>query len=908
MRATGGCSNRESHSRIFLYLIFSAFIAGCSSGGGGGAPASVPPPPSTMTLTGTIGIAAGAVVDVDVNDPFAAYTPNDTYTVAQPLPNPVTLGGYLNVVSKGPFGDSYGVGDPTDFYSIHLEAGQTVTVTIADHPAGDLDLYLYNDDGSVDTAAPDYGAPGTGDIETITLPGGAVSGDYFIEVRVVSGYSSYTLTVGQIAPQYVPGRLVSTDEFVAGDVIVKFREDMSVPLALQTPTERAAALGLQASAGNSSYQGPQLTKLGASQARQATFNALGLVQSRAHHPFRFSDPDKQLKFETMQVIKALRKRADVLYAEPNYIHRASAVPTDPLYSNQWHYPLISLPAAWDLETGASSVTVAVIDTGVLLGHPDLLGQFSADGGYDFIRSDTNSGDGQPGIDANPDDPGDSFGVGTSSFHGTHVAGTVAAATAFSPATGSGVAGVAPGVKIMPVRVLGKFGGTSYDIMQGVRYAAGLSNDSGITLNASQRADVINLSLGRVGGYTQIEQDLYTEVRNAGVIVTAAAGNENSSAPNYPAAYAGVISVAAVDISKQKASYSNYGATVDVVAPGGNAGTDINGDGVGDGVLSTLGDDSGATLNYIYDVYNGTSMAAPHVAGVVALMKSSYSGLTPTNVDALLQSGAIVEDLGVSGRDDTFGHGLINAYSAVVEAQALDGGTAPPVSPSLGISPASLNMGAVETTAILAVSNVGNGVLQINSVTVSGAPAWLTVSEESVDATSKLGLYRVTIDRDALPDGPYQADIVFASSVNSVTVPVSMQVMAQALNADAGYHYVLLLDAADFSLVDQWQGAAQGGRYQYQFENVSFVTGREYYVIGGTDLDNDFEICDAGEACGAYFSLGQLRTIKADDLHTGLDFITDFSVGIQASSILEAVKGSKGIQRSMPTTKQLQINR
>ncbi len=901
MRATGGCSNWESHSRIFLYLIFSAFIAGCSSGGGGGAPASVSPPPSTVTLTGTIGIAAGAAVDSDVNDPFVADRSNDTFTAAQPLSNPVMLGGYLNIKDNGPVGYSFFSGDPADFYSITLQAGQTVTVTIADHPAGDLGLYLYNDDGTVDTAAPDYASTGTGEIEAITLPGGA-GGDYFIEVRVASGYSSYTLTVGEEALQFTKGRLVSTDEFVPGDVIVKFRNDLAAPLAMQAPTARAAALGLLARAGNS-RQRPQLMNLGATQVRQAAFNALGLAQSRAHRPFRFRDPDKQLKFDTMQVIKALRQRADVLYAEPNYIHRASAVPTDPLYSNQWHYPLISLPAAWDLETGVSSVTVAVVDTGVLLNHPDLQGQFSSDGGYDFISSDVNSGDGQPGIDANPDDPGDnSFGVGASSFHGTHVAGTVAAATAFS-AGGSGVAGVAPGVKIMPVRVLGKFGATSYDIIQGVRYAAGLSNDSGITLNASQRADVINLSLGRVGGYTQIEQDLYTEVRNAGVIVTAAAGNGNSSAINYPAAYAGVISVAAVDFNKQKAPYSNYGATIDVAAPGGNTGTDINSDGFGDGVLSTLGDDSGTTVSYIYDVYNGTSMAAPHVAGVVALMKSSYSGLTPANVDALLQSGTIVEDLGAVGRDDIFGHGLINAYSTVVAAQ-----TGPPFPPALEVSPALLNMGALETTALLAVNNVGSGPLMVNSVTVSGAPAWLAVNEVSVDATSKLGLYRVTIDRDALPDGPYQADIVFASSVNSVTVSMSMQVVAQALNANAGYHYVLLIDAADFSFVDQWQGAAQGGRYQYRFENVAFPAGREYYVLGGTDLDNDLEICDSGEACGAYDSVGNFRTIGADDAHSGLDFITGFAVGGQASSILEAVKGSKGIQRSMPTTKQLQINR
>ena len=889
MHLIEGCSSRKGYCRIFLCIVLAVFINGCSSGGGGApAPAATTTTTPTSTLSGTIGIAAGTVVDSDVNDPFAANVSNDTYLVAQTIPSPVTLGGYLNQVGFGFAGVSLSSGDLADYYSVHLEAGQTITVTMADALAGDLDLYLYNDNGG---SAPTLESSSlvSGGVGSLSAPDPiSASGDYFIEVRVVAGYSSYTLTVGNFAPQHMPGRLVSTDAFVAGDVIVKFRDDLSIPAAKQVPAVRAAALGLQAKAGNS-HQHSQLMNLGGSQARQATFKTLGLAQS-SDRQFNFNDSEKQLKFETMQVIRALRQRVDVLYAEPNYIYQPNAVPTDPLYSSQWHYPLINLPAAWDLETGTSDVVVAVVDTGVLLSHPDLLGQFSADGGYDFISSDSNSGDGQPGIDANPDDPGDDIGVARSSFHGTHVAGTVAAATAFSTA-GSGIAGVAPGAEIMPVRVLGKMGGTSYDIMQGVRYAAGLSNDSGITLNATQRADVINLSLGRVGGYTQVEQDLYTEVRNAGVIVIAAAGNENSSAFNYPAAYAGVISVAAVDISKQKAPYSSFGSTVDVAAPGGNTGTDIDGDGFGDGVLSTLGDDSGATVKFIYDVYNGTSMAAPHMAGVVALMKSSNSALTPADIDALLQSGAIVEDLGAVGRDDIFGHGLINAHSAVVAARS-----AAPPPPSLGISPTTLNMGAVGNSAILAVSNVGSGVLQINSVTVAGAPVWLAVSEEAVDATSKLGLYRVTVDRASVPQGIYQADIVFASSVNNVTVSVSMQVIAQALNADAGYHYVLLIDATDFSVLEQWQGAAEGGSYRYQFDNVPFPAGREYYVVGGTDLDNDFLLCDFGEACGVYFSSGDFRTIGAGDAHSGLDFITGFGVGVQASSLLQRAGVSTGFRR------------
>lgn len=848
-----------------------------------------------VTLSGTVSTAVGSVIDSDINDPNFSNTPNNDYLNAQSLPNPVTLGGYLNVAGTGSSGSTAVAGDTSDFYRLNLIAGQTITVTIADTHTGNLDLYLYHDPGGgSDPMAPDYFSMGTGQVESLTVP---TSGDYYIEVRALAGFSNYSLVVGQIAPQHIDGRLVSTDEFVPGDVVVKFRDDPKAGAlsAMQAPSLRAAALGLQAKAGND-HRRPQLMGLGAPQARMATFGALGGVQPL----FKFSDPEKQLKFETMQVIQALRQRSDVEYAEPNFIRRASAVPVDQFYPFQWHYPLISLPSAWDVSKGVATVTVAVVDTGVLLNHPDLMGQFSSDGGYDFIADDANSGDGEPGIDANPNDPGDSGGLGSSSFHGTHVAGTVAAATAFPPtASSTGVAGVAPGVKIMPLRVLGQLGGTGYDVMQAVLYAAGLSNDSGITLSAAERADVINLSLGG-GGYSQMEQDAYTAARNQEVIIVAAAGNENSSVASYPAAYAGVVSVSAIDINKQRAPYSNFGATVDVAAPGGDTSVDLNGDGYVDGVLSPLADDSGALLDYNYTFYQGTSMATPHVAGVVALMKSVHSALTPVELDIELQNGTIVEDLGATGRDDIFGHGMINAHSAVVRAQTMATG-APTPTPLLGASPASLNIGSVGTSALLNVSNVGNGTLTVDAASVTAGNAWLSVAAESVDAAG-LGTYRVTINRGALADGSYQGTVSFTSTPNTVDVPVLMQVGAQASTGDVGYQYVLLLDALDFTPLGQWEGMAVNGRYQYQFNDVSFSAGQEYFIMAGSDLNNDFFICDPGEACGAYFSLGSMRTVDSSGPFTGLDFMAGFDAGIQINSTEKGAQRSPGVPR-LPATQQ-----
>ncbi|MCZ6882015.1 MAG: S8 family serine peptidase [Gammaproteobacteria bacterium] len=877
-------------SSVLLVTVLSA----CGGGGGGGGDNGNTTPVVTLTLNGTVNSAAGSAADSDVNDPAAVYVPNDIPAQAQSIPNPVILGGYLNVANTGPAGPSFIPGDQSDFFRINLAANQGITVNIADFSTGDLDLYLYFDDGSVDVLNPDFASAGIGQTEALTVPS---SGDYIIEVFAFTGYTNYALVVGQSVASLKTERLVSTDNFVPGEVVVRFKDNALKPSTMHTSATRAASLGLQFKSGANGRA--MLLGLEDSQNRQASIKALNITSAEAGsqpRKFRSAVPEKQLQMDTLQMIKSLRKRSDVLYAEPNYILQATQTPTDDYYSLQWHYPLINLPSAWDVTTGVSNVTVAVIDTGVLLNHPDLQGQFSVDGGYDFIIDEDISQDGEPGIDANPDDPGDST-IGSSSFHGTHVAGTIAAATSFGPG-GIGVAGVAPGVKIMPVRVLGNGGGTSYDVLQGVRYAAGLSNDSGIILT-TDKADIINLSLGD-GAFSQIAQDTYTEARNAGVIIVAAAGNESSNAPAYPASYDGVISVSAVDINKQLAPYSNFGTTVDVAAPGGDASQDVNGDGYGDGVLSTLGDDSGENIVFTANFYQGTSMASPHMAGVVALMKSVYSGLTPDNVDSSLSSGQMTQDLGEVGRDDLYGHGLIGARKAVDVATSLASGPTPVV-PFLSITPASLNFGLSDISASLSVVNGGSGTLNITSVTVDAA--WLTVMPGSVDASTQLGSYQVTVSRSSLAVGTYTASITIESSAGTNTVPVIMQVAGQDISADLGYLYILMIDADTNEFIEQWDGNTLDGNYNFQFDNVIFSSGQRIFIVAGTDLNNDGFICDAGEACGAYISLDQPIDITAIDGHSGLDFTSSYSTGLQSLSAKEI--RTRGIAIRRLQTKQVQ---
>lgn len=842
--------------RLALALIFLG-ISACGSGGGGVSN------PSDYNLTGTIAVDAAITVDGDVNDPFMAYTPNDDFDSAQPLNNPVAVSGYVNRPGAGPAGSLRASGDLADYYRIDLTANQVVQLAIgADDPvANDLDLYLYDAnrkqlDASLGTTA----------TETLTVQ---KKGTYYLAVHADSGAATYTLSTGITAQTASDsGSLRLSDDFVPGQLIVRFKTDPVTAQTASGATGKARALGLVMLAGGNDR--PLLLSLGNDAARQAALSALGVVDATSSHQIsdRAAMPAAVAdKLDTLLALKALRKRGDVQYAEPNYRRHASKTPNDVYYRYQWHYPLINLPQAWDISTGGASVVVGVIDTGVLLKLPDLQGQLV--GGYDFIR-DPRVADDNDGIDANPDDPGDqAFPDGSGSFHGTHVAGTIAAASNNS----AGVAGVAWAAKIMPLRALGVGGGTDYDIIQALRYAAGLTNDSKTI--PGQRADIVNLSLGG-GGYSQAAQDAFTAARNAGVIVIAAAGNENVSTPSYPAAYSAVVSVSAVDANKQRAPYSNYGTSVDVAAPGGDAGIDRDGDGYKDGVLSTAGQGGSSGIIYVYKYYQGTSMAAPHVAGVAALMKSLHPGLTPLQFDTALASGKLTIDIGDAGRDDLFGYGLIDAYKAVTAAQELAGTTPANPTPMLAANPTSISFFSAQTLASLTLANMTAGLLTITGVVAS--EPWLQITPAAVDSGG-LGSYTVTVERAGLSAGTYTAEITVVSSANTVTMPVIMQVAAPSAYGNAGHVYVLLVDSITGNTVVQDGRDASRGTYPFTLAQVPPGT---YEIWAGADLDNNGYICDIGEACGAYITAINPVRLTVNSYRSGLDFPVTLDILLRSS--------------------------
>ena len=443
------------------------------------------------------------------------------------------------------------------------------------------------------------------------------------------------------------------ESLVPGQVLVKFKPEV-VP---QLPTEkRQAPQGLSL---GSQQLDPSLKAMGITGLEpvlKSTATALNMdfaaLSAQADGLGRLYVAEFDTGQNPDEVAKNLTANEAIEYAEPNFIAEATdgphfappaLTPNDPFFSYQWNLQAIQMPQAWDKSTG-QNVIVAVLDTGVAYENfegfeqaPDLVGtHFVA--GYDFVNDDAHPNDDQG--------------------HGTHVAGTLAQATN----NNQGVAGVAFGARLMPVKVLNQRGQGSYqEIIQGINFAV------------NNGAKVINLSLAGPASSQALEEALQ-QARNRGVTVVAASGNTNGPI-GYPATSSQTLAVGAITFDLQRARYSNFGSQLDLVAPGGDNRTDNNQDGFGDGIVQQSFK-AGQINQFKYLFFEGTSMATPHVSGVIALLLASKPDLTPDQIKGLLLQTA--KDLGSPGRDDQFGYGLIQADNALV---ALTGGTPPTPTPT-----------------------------------------------------------------------------------------------------------------------------------------------------------------------------------------------------------------------------------
>jgi serine protease len=449
-------------------------------------------------------------------------------------------------------------------------------------------------------------------------------------------------------------------------IIVRFR-DAADPTALTAAAETQMFARLSAAAGVS----------------------LQMERPMSGDAYVLQLPQALPQSEVAAISARLTALPEVEYAEPDAIMQlvarpaqaapaADLTPDDSRFADQWHYRYVpgdeeglNLLPAWGIATGSADSVVAVIDTGIRP-HADLSGRILS--GYDFIADPFVANDGN-GRDADPSDPGDWVttnecpfpnSAADSSWHGTHVAGTIAA----NSNNASDVAGVNWAAKILPLRVLGKCGGYLSDITDATRWAAGLAVP-GVPANANP-AQVVNLSLGGGGACGATYQNAFNELAAAGVVSVVAAGNSGANASAYrPANCNQVITVAATTKTGDQSYYTNFGAVVEIAAPGGEQYffNDPN------GVLSTL--NAGLTGpgadNLVY--YQGTSMAAPHVAGLASLLLGEQPALTPAEVLDILQTTARDFPAGSNCTPAKCGTGIADAYAAL---SALAPALEPPV--------------------------------------------------------------------------------------------------------------------------------------------------------------------------------------------------------------------------------------
>jgi thermitase len=479
----------------------------------------------------------------------------------------------------------------------------------------------------------------------------------------------------------------------------------------------------------------------------------------------------------LAIIDDLNSDPTVEYAQPNYRYYALAPPNDPSFGNQWSHAKMNSTAAWDITTGSSDVTIAIVDTGIDPGHPDLAAKLVA--GYDFVESDSS--------------PKDWNG------HGTHVAGIAAAATN----NGIGVAGMDWQARIMPVRVLDDAGdGWASDITEGISWA----HDHG--------ANVLNLSLGGTGRF-QPMQDAITDAYEDGSLIVAAMGNCRDDDPPdcpeanltmYPAAYDNVMAVAATNLFDNYASFSQYGPHCDIAAPGGSP-----------GIYSTMPFYPVYMTTYLgydeeYDYVQGTSQATPHVAGLAALVWALAPTLTPAQVQSVIEDTAV--DRGPPGWDSTYGHGRIDALAALQAVCPPPEPTLSPIENPDGDGDYVVNWTDVECAMSYTLEEDDSASFSTPTVRYSGAASQVTISGQG----GGTWYYRVR-GANLGGNGPW-------SDTQSVTVKPAAPILFPIDNPDGDSSYQV-----------QWSASAGAAGYKLEEDdNPGFGSPTARYTGPATAFD------------------------------------------------------------------------
>lgn len=623
-----------------------------------------------------------------------------------------------------------------------------------------------------------------------------------------------------LLPDFVPGRLVLGRRVAAAQLQLP-----PAPVGLAFTAEERSVSGFDCVrvATTAAWSGPSAR----------TVNGVASRRARRREESR----------ALLAALDNLRGAPGIEWSEPEYLARSLATPNDPGYATdqQWHYDLLNLPAAWDLATGAPTLVLAVVDTGVRTDNVDLNANVGPDG-YDFVSSISNSGDGD-GRDGNPFDQGTFAGNG---HHGSHVGGTMGA----RGDNGTQGTGICWDAELMMLRALGTDGiGTTTDIAESIRYAAGLANASGLL--PANPAVAINLSLGTSSVSNAIQNAVNAAI-NAGSIVCAAAGNDgNGQAVLYPAAHAAVIAVAAADFSGDLAFYSNTGPEIDITCSGGSAGLNAAHD-----IWSTVG----VGVNGSLQPLAGTSMACAHATGVVGLLLTQFPGLTQAETETLLRDTAV--DAGAPGFDEGFGHGIVDAAAAVNDVTA-----------DAAIPTGEIDFGATGARLVMQVQNVGGGSLDLQSLALTsvqepaGQPAntaWLGAVIRADDSTIDF-----TADRTGLAAGAWQAQVAIVTNGGTETLLVAVTVGGPPLT-DVGDITVQLFEDDGTTLAKQFIARFADG-YAWQLRGVSRGS---YFLRIGVDVDQDGTLGELGEPFGAWPNVADQALLDYHGQPLALDLLLE----------------------------------
>jgi len=831
----------------------------CSGSGGSSASSSVSLKliEPLYNLSGKVQVAYNSFADSDVPNTDFTSISNNTASTAQVLSLPAQLIGYASKDT-----------DEWDAYKVVVSKNQYVSLEIADYDEADttkndLDLIIVDLDLKIIADS-----ESTKSYEFLSMP----EGEYYIAVKAYAGASKYVLSVGTKFTQSYSASVFSSEfEYVGDKLLIQKKEILQIAQdAAWKQSQLMDQLGFDKGSDYSVYSYSEKDEF---LDPRKVFKKFGFLNdsSQLSKALRTKNPEIISQAEKRKFIALLNANTPEYTILPNIAVSSHAFSSDPEYYRQWNHVAINLDTALNsIGSTVKEVVVAVLDSG----RPEVGSRAYYDTNYvddemDFLDEIflnnslyTNGGNDGNGVDADATDAAWAYETFTS--HGTHVASTIAAKN-----NGYKINGMA--VKVMPIRVLPNYpyAGGLNGILEGFKYAAGLPNSSGQL--PSKRADVINASLGAASSeYCSFLDPILA----SGIIFVASAGNDGNSMSSYPASCPGVISVAAIDKDFNRAPYSQYNANVDIAAPGGFTDFgDRNGDGVSDGVYAW------GNQNELKAI-QGTSMASPHVAGAIALMKSVQPTLTYDDVSSILASGGMTNDIGSVGRDNLFGHGSLDVAKAISSLSNFNSETANTFG---SLSQSRYDFGSSEVSIDMKLSKYGSGDLKVTGLTADNTEGLSYTYEADAEG---FGDYVISLDRSVYENGTFHNAIYFKFDNNTyargyITYNVGPEPPLGSLELavigirDSSGEYI----ASKSQRLDLTSGTAD-------FTFTDLKPG-PYDIVIATDIDSDGLSCSRGEFC---------RYFPFDTSFGAFTLTADTDIGTLGLSIGSAVRAASLAQQ------------